>query len=97
MPKDKKPTYVCLVSEYREQKADPYRIQLTVGGNLSDFPGDIATKTADLVTIKVLINDIISMPGARARAIDIKDFYLNNPLPSKEYICFRKDIMPEDI
>jgi hypothetical protein len=97
IPNDKKPTYVRIVSEYREQKADPYRVRLTVGGNLIDFPGDVATKTADLVTIKALMNDIISTPGARARAIDIKDFYLNNPLPSKEYIRFHKDIIPEAI
>jgi hypothetical protein len=40
----KKPTYLRIVSEYREQKEDPYRVRLTVGGNLIEVTGDISTK-----------------------------------------------------
>jgi hypothetical protein len=63
VPKVKKTTYIRIVSEYREQKEDPYRIRMTVGGNLIEFTGDISTKGADLVTAKVLINNIISTPN----------------------------------
>ena len=86
MPTDKKATYVRVVTMFREQKADPYRIRMTVGGNLIEFPGDKSTKTADIIAIKALINSIISTPGARAAAIDLKNFYLENDLPNKEYI-----------
>jgi hypothetical protein len=59
------PTYVRIVSDYREHKADPYRVRCTVGGNLIDFPGDKSTKVADLiVTVKALLNKIVSTPKA---------------------------------
>ena len=65
-----------------------------VGGDRIDFHGDVATKVANLVTVKCLINHIISAPGAKATCIDIKDFYLNNPLPEPEYIHFQADLIP---
>ena len=68
-----------------------------VGGNLVEYPGEVATKAADLITTKLLINQIISNPKRRAAAIDIKDFYLNNDLPTTEYIRIPVNIIPEDI
>jgi hypothetical protein len=97
IPAGKKATYIRIVADYREQKADPYRVRCTVGGNLIDFPGDKSTKAADLVTVKCLINNVISTPGARAACIDIKDFYLNNTLPEAEYVRFRADSIPDTI
>jgi hypothetical protein len=35
--------------------------------------------------------------GAKAACLDIKDFYLNNPLPNAEYIRFLADTLPPDI
>jgi hypothetical protein len=72
IPEGKKATYIRICSNYREQKGDPYRVQCTVGGNLIDFPGHKSTRTADLVTAKYLINNIISTPGARAACIAIR-------------------------
>ncbi|MGL5935811.1 MAG: reverse transcriptase domain-containing protein, partial [Cetobacterium sp.] len=96
IPPDKKATYIRIVAELREQKADPYRVRCTVGGNLIDFPGDKSTKVAELVTIKCLINNVISTPNAKAACIDLKDFYLNNILPTPEYVFYRVDMIPED-
>jgi hypothetical protein len=45
----------------------------------------------------VLINDIISTPNCGATALDTKDFYLNNELPEKEYVCMRLEHILEDI
>ena len=70
---------------------------MTVGGNLINYIGDVATKTADLTTVKILINKTISDPQQQAVAIDIKDFYINNDLPKKEYIRIPVNIIPEDI
>jgi hypothetical protein len=97
MPRGKKATYIRIVADYREQKADPYRVQCTMGGNLINFPGDKSTRSADLVTSKCLINNIISTPGARAACTDIKDFYLNNPLPHSEYARFWQEDIPDEI
>ena len=85
------------MADYREQKADPYRVSCTVGGDCIDFQGEVATKVADLVTVKCLLNRIISTPGAKAACIDIRDFYLNNPLPTAEYIKFPTELVPKDI
>ena len=89
-------TYVHIVANYREQKADPYRVRCTVGGNLIDFPGDTSTKVVDLVTVKILINNILSTPGACAACINIKDFFLNNKLPKPVYIRFKQDSIPRE-
>ena len=85
------------MTNYREHKADPYRVRCTVGGDGIDFQGEVATKVADLITVKCLLNHIISTPGARAACIDIKDFYLNNPLPSSKYVRFRADTIQKEI
>jgi hypothetical protein len=87
-----------IVADYHhEQKADPYRVRCTVGGDRIDFQGNLATKGADLVTVKTLLNHTISTPGARAACIDIKDFYLNNLLPSPEFVHFHADTIPKEI
>ena len=70
---------------------------MTVGGNLVEYPGKVATNAADLITAKLLINQIISNPKRQAAAINIKDFYLNNDLPTTEYICIPVNIIPDDI
>ena len=70
---------------------------MTVGGNLVEYAGEVATKAADLITTKLLINQIISNPKQQAAAINIKDFYLNNDLPTTEYICIPINIIPDDI
>ena len=50
-------------------------------GNLINYPGDLSTRTADLTTAaKIMINSILSTPGARALCADAKNFYLNTPL-----------------
>jgi hypothetical protein len=84
------------VADYRDHKAEPYRVRCTVGGNLIDFLGNKSTRAADLATVKCLINNIISTPEARAACMDIKDFYLNNPLPNAEYIRLLGETIPED-
>ena len=96
IPAGKKATYIKIVAELRPQKADPYRVRCTVGGNLIDFPGDKSTKVAELVTLKCLANNVVSTPGARAACIDLKDFYLNNDLPNHEYVFFLADSIPAE-
>jgi hypothetical protein len=64
----KKLSFVRIVVDYREHKADPYRVRYAVGGKLIDFPGEKSTKTADLFTVKGLLNNIISTSGARQPA-----------------------------
>ena len=97
IPADRHATYVRIVTNYREQKADPYRVRSTVGGDRINFQGEVATKVADLVTVKCLLNSIISTKGAKATCIDIKDFYFNIPLLTPEFIRFQAGVIPGDM
>ncbi len=51
-----------------------------MGGNLINYPGDCGTPTAYLLTVKLLLNSVISAENAKFMTIDIKDFYLMTPM-----------------
>ena len=81
---------------YRPEKGDPYRTRLTLGGNLIVYPGDCGTPTVDLLTVKLLLNSVISTSNAKFMTIDIKDFYLNTPMDRFEYMKLKLSDLPED-
>ena len=76
LPKGKKPTYLRICVNHRPHKADPYRIRMTVGGNLIEYNGEPYTPTVDLTTVKLLFNSVISTPGATFFCLDLSNFYL---------------------
>ena len=78
-------TYGRIVCVYRDGKKDKYRTRITMGGNLINYPGNCGTPTADLLTVKILLNSIISTPNAKFMALDLKDFYLMTPMKCYEY------------
>jgi hypothetical protein len=53
--------------------------------------------TADLLTVKILLNSIISTPNTKFMTMDIKDFYLNTPMARYEYMQLRLSDMPKDV
>ncbi len=54
-------SYARIVIDYRPQKEDPNQVQITVGGNLIKYKGDVLTRTADLTTSKLLWNSVLSI------------------------------------
>ena len=80
IPADRTVTYARIVVDYRDQKKDPNRVRITVGGNLIKYPYEITTRTADLTTSKIMWNLVISTPGARFACADAQNFYLCTPL-----------------
>jgi hypothetical protein len=80
IPKGRRATYPRYVCDICPQKPEPNRTRIAVGGSLIDYPSDVSTKTADLVTAKILWNSVLSTPGARYMAIDVKEIYLGTPL-----------------
>jgi hypothetical protein len=81
MPKDQKATYIGIVcADHPEKVEKQQRVHFTVGGDQVDYPGAVSTKTADLATAKILINSVLSTPGAKYMTGDLKDFYLNTPM-----------------
>jgi hypothetical protein len=83
---DRHATYAHFVATERPHKAETKRVRLTVGGNLIRYPDKVSTPTAELSTVKLLLNSVISTPGARFATFDLKDFYLGTPMMRKEYM-----------
>jgi hypothetical protein len=79
IPKDRMVMYARVVIDFRPQKADPHQIRITAGGNLINYPGELSTRTADLTTLKLMCNSVLSTPGAKYMCLDIKNFYLTTP------------------
>lgn len=97
IPTKNRITYGRIVVDVKPHKVEKYRTRLTVGGNLLTYDHDTFTPTADLVTIKALINSTISTPNARFITCDVANFYLNTTLPSPEYMKLKYSIIPPDI
>jgi len=72
------------------------RVRGTYGGNLSDYAGDRSASTADMQTVKLLLNAVVSEDAAFMTA-DLTDFYLGTQLESPEYMWLRRDQVPPDI
>ena len=62
IPTDRVVTYTQIVCDERPHKSDPNKVRITVGGNLIDYPYELTTRTADLITTKSLWNSVISTP-----------------------------------
>ena len=58
---------------------------------------DCGMPTADILSIKLLLNSIISTPDAQFMTVDIKNFDLNPPLQWYEYLRLKLDDIPEDV
>ena len=64
IPKGKVPlgrtvTYEIFVAEIRPQIPKTHRTQLTIGGDIINFPGDLTTPTKYLKISKLLLNSVI--------------------------------------
>jgi hypothetical protein len=95
LPPGRTATYLRPVVTYRRQKADPYRMRWTVGGNLINYPGVTSTPNSEITTVKLLVNSTISTPGARFMCTDAKDFYLNTTMERKEYMWVPENLLPD--
>ena len=54
---------------------------------------DCGTPTADLLTIKLLLNSVVS----KFMTLDLKDFYLNTPMERPEFLRMKIDHFPQDV
>jgi hypothetical protein len=97
IPQDRKVTYGKIVCDYKPHKQEKERVRLTVGGDILDYSGDVATSTADITTFKILINSTLSTEDATMMMMDIKNYYLGTPLPRFEYMKMLLSRFPEEI
>jgi hypothetical protein len=61
-------------------------VHITFGRNLTDYPYELTTQTANMVSSKIMWNSVISMPNAKFGGTDIKNMYLDTPLNQYEYV-----------
>ena len=66
--------------DHHTQKEDLNHVRITVGGNLLDYPFELTTCTADMVSSKILWNSVIRTKDARFAGSDVKNMYLETPL-----------------
>ena len=78
-------------------KEEVFRTRLTIDGSRINIDMDCGTPTASLLTVKLLLNSIISTRGAKFMTIDIKDFYLNTPMERPEYLRMKMANFPDDV
>ena len=97
IPRDRTVTYARIVVDHRPQKEDPNRVRITVGGNLIDYPFELTTRTADMISAKILWNSVISTYGAKFACCDIKNMYLDTPLDRFEYMKMPINLIPDEV
>ena len=90
-------TYARIVCNYCDQKKEKERTRITMGGDRTNCPFNCGTPTAELLTIKLLLNSVISTPGEKCMIIDISNFYLNTPMDCYKYTRMKLDMFPDDV
>jgi len=90
-------TYGQFVCTVRPEKAEPKRTRFTVGGDRINYPGAVATPTAEMLVAKMLFNSVISTKDARFMTMDISNFYLMTPLHRPEFIRIKLGDIPDEV
>jgi hypothetical protein len=91
-------TYGLITCLIQPEKIDkPNRTTFVTGGDRVHYPSNTDTPTADLLTVKILINSISSTAGMKFMTMDIKDFYLNTPMARYKYMRLRFADMREAV
>jgi hypothetical protein len=82
------------VCDYKPHKSDPHQVRMTVGGDRIEYPGVLATKTADLTVTKAILNSVCSTKAALYMNMDVKNYYLGTPLERYEYVRIPVSMVP---
>ena len=90
-------TYASFLCKVRNEKKERNRTRLVGGGDHTNYNGEVATPTAEMLVAKILFNSVISTKRARFMTADISNFYLNTPLKRPEYIRLKISDIPDEI
>ena len=99
IPKDRRKdvTYGQFVCTERPEKSETNRSRLVIGGDRINYPGEVATPTAEMLVAKLLFNSVVSTKGAKFMTMDISNFYLMTPLKRPEYIRMKLSDIPQEV
>jgi hypothetical protein len=82
IPVDAIISYLRTVASFRPEKENPQRVRITVGGNKIIYDGPTTTRTAELGTVKILINSVISTRNGHFMTITVSAMHQEMPLQS---------------
>jgi hypothetical protein len=97
IPEDRKITHGKIVCKYKPHKKEKECARLTIGGDILEYSSDFAISTADITTLKILINSTLSTEDVAMMMLDIKNYYLGTALPRFEYMKMLLSRFPEEI
>ena len=99
VPTGRKVTYSNFVCTMRPGKAEPWRIRMTVGGDLLTAFQDVRSPAISLVDTKIHLNSVISdaKNGARYCTGDLKDFFLLSDMKIFQYMRVHRRYLPQEI
>jgi hypothetical protein len=88
VPKDRMKDVICgsFSCDYKPNKEEKWRTQLTKGGDQINYPFDCRTSTADMIFFKIIINSTISTRGAKCMMINLSNFYLKTPMARRKFM-----------
>ena len=86
VPVGRKITYANPVCDYRPQKGDPYRVRLTVGGDLLPYPFDVGSPEASLLEAEILFKWCNLYPRFLLYLCRYQGLFLCSPMDQNEYI-----------
>jgi hypothetical protein len=72
IPNNSNVMYARTTINHRPQKNNLNQVRITVGGNLINYLYELTTRTADMVSAKIMWNSVISTPRAKFGVADIK-------------------------
>ena len=92
-------TYATFVLDYRSLKSEPYRNQITVGGDKLEYLADTGLLAANMMETTILLNSVISdaHQGARILSANIKDHFLHTLTDTPEYMRVPYSCFPPNI
>ena len=97
IPKRQKIAHARIICNIRPQKKETHHTRVTIGGNLLDYEWNTKTPTADLITLKLLINSVLSTPEAKFMAVDTNFFYVETKQKNKQYMFLPAELMAKEI
>jgi hypothetical protein len=72
IPKDRQIRCGKIICDYTPHKEENEWVILTVGGDRLDYSGEVATSTADITSLKFLINRTLSTKDPEMTMLDIQ-------------------------
>ena len=94
MPAGKTTTCARCVVDCHPEKDEPWRLQITCGGDKLGCCGETATHGTSMETVKCQLNNVASQPHSKAATCDVSNMHLASLPPEAEHAQFGSALIP---